>query len=193
MTTKVEQKERTHESILESAARLVREKGIGGASVADVMKGAGLTVGGFYAHFRSKEALVDAVLRTTAERLRESLFFEVDDKPEEARIELVLKRYLSAKHRDEYEKGCPFPSVMSEVGTTAECYRGVVAEEISNMAAGLEEHLPTGGALPRKQAALALVALMVGGLGMARALRGTRLSDDVLAACRVVGARAFRG
>jgi TetR/AcrR family transcriptional repressor of nem operon len=55
--TKTEQKERTHETILASAARLIREHGISGARVADVMKGAGLTVGGFYAHFASKEAL----------------------------------------------------------------------------------------------------------------------------------------
>ena len=66
MTAKEEQKERSHATILESAARLLRERGISGARVADVMKGAGLTVGGFYAHFGSKEALVDEVLRRAA-------------------------------------------------------------------------------------------------------------------------------
>src|SRR2546427_9542592 len=101
MNAKVEQKERSHETILESAARLVREKGIIGARVADVMKGAGLTVGGFYAHFSSKEELVDEALRRTGAHLRGQLFARLDQKPEEDRAVVVLKRYLSAAHRDE--------------------------------------------------------------------------------------------
>ena len=63
MSAKIEQKELSHETILQSAARLLREKGIAGARVADVMKGAGLTVGGFYAHFTSKTELIDEALR----------------------------------------------------------------------------------------------------------------------------------
>src|SRR2546429_343541 len=69
MTSKDERKELSHETILSSAARLVRERGIGGARVADVMEGAGLTVGGFYAHFASKAELVDETLRRTAAEL----------------------------------------------------------------------------------------------------------------------------
>src|ERR1700687_2368722 len=103
MTAKSDQKERTHETILESAARLVRAKGISGARVAEVMKGAGLTVGGFYAHFASKEALVDDALRLTAERMRERLFVKLDDKDAADRAEVVLKRYLSVAHRDDVE------------------------------------------------------------------------------------------
>ena len=78
MNAKVEQKERSHESILQSAARLVRKKGISGAGVAEVMKGAALTVGGFYAHFSSKDELVDETLRRTGARLRDGLFAGVD-------------------------------------------------------------------------------------------------------------------
>src|SRR5271170_4068750 len=81
MTTKDQQKERSHATILESAARLLRERGISGARVADVMKGAGLTVGGFYAHFGSKEELIDEVLRRAATGMRERLFARLDEKP----------------------------------------------------------------------------------------------------------------
>src|SRR3954469_23784041 len=111
MTSKADQKERTHGTILESAARLLRAKGISGARVADVMKGAGLTVGGFYAHFSSKEALVDDALRLTAGRMRARLFARLEEKDEADRAEVVLKRYLSAAHRDEIARGCPFPAV----------------------------------------------------------------------------------
>src|ERR1700722_228420 len=100
MNAKTEQKERTHEAILTSADRLLREKGISGASVSDVMKGAGLTVGGFYAHFGSKDDLIDEALRRTGARIREILFARLEEKPENDRAEVVLKRYLSAAHRD---------------------------------------------------------------------------------------------
>ena len=192
MNAKVERKQRSHETILESAARLVRERGISGARVADVMKGAGLTVGGFYAHFPTKEALVDEALRKTSAALRAGLFARLDEKPEEARAEIVLKRYLSAAHRDETAMGCPLPAVAGEVGTTAGEHVGVVGEQIDAMVSELSARLPASGILPKRQLAIGLVALMVGGLTLARATRGTPLSDDILRACRALGAHASR-
>src|SRR5579863_2858250 len=171
MNAKLEQKERSHETILESAARLVRERGIAGARVADVMKGAGLTVGGFYAHFGSKEELIDEAMRRTGSLLRERLFARLDEKPAEARAEVILKRYLSAAHRDEQTLGCPLPAVVGEIGTTAAEHREVLAEQIEALSSGLGEHLPKGGS--RRALALGLVALMVGGLSLARALGDT--------------------
>src|SRR6185295_15874713 len=88
MTTKALQKQQTNQTILQSAARLLREKGISGARVADVMKGAGLTVGGFYAHFTSKEALIDTTIRRTAREMRARLFARLDTKPEPDRAEV---------------------------------------------------------------------------------------------------------
>ena len=187
MNAKTEQKERSHEGILASAARLIREKGISGARVADVMKGAGLTVGGFYAHFDSKEALIDATLRDTSLALRESLFANLDQKPEADRAIVILKRYLSPMHRDETARGCSLPAVIGEVGTTAPEHGEVLAEQIEKMASRLEEHLPPNPAIPKRHLALGLVALMVGGLSLSRALRGTPYSDDVLKACRALG------
>lgn len=193
MNAKVEQKEKSHETILESAARLVRERGIAGARVADVMKGAGLTVGGFYAHFGSKEELVDAALRRDGDELRGRLFARLDEKPEADRAEVVLKRYLSADHRDAQTMGCPLPAVVGEIGTTASEHREVLGEQVEALCAGLEEHLPKGRGTSRRVLALGLVALMYGGLSLARALRGTELSDDVIRACRALGIAAARG
>jgi TetR/AcrR family transcriptional repressor of nem operon len=192
MNAKTEQKEKSHETILESAARLLRERGIGGARVADVMKGAGLTVGGFYAHFASKESLVDEVLRRTATEMRERLFARIEDKPPQDRAEVVLKRYLSAAHRDEATLGCPLPAVVGEVGTIAPEHGPVLAEQVDALAAALEAHLPAARSLSRRYVALGLVALMYGGLSLARALRGTPLSDEMLKACRALGASAAR-
>jgi TetR/AcrR family transcriptional repressor of nem operon len=192
MNAKEEQREKSHSSILESAARLVRERGISGARVAEVMKGAGLTVGGFYAHFGSKEELVDETLRRAGASSRDRLFAGLDDQPEKDRVEVVLKRYLSAAHRDTQTLGCPLPAVVGEVGTTA-CEHGrVLGGEVDALATRLEEFLPAPGA-SRRVLALGLVALMYGGLSLARALRGSGLSDEVMRACRLIGVAAARG
>jgi TetR/AcrR family transcriptional repressor of nem operon len=195
MNAKTEQKEKSHESIVESASRLLREKGISGARVADVMKGAGLTVGGFYAHFDSKESLIDDALRRTAGGLRARLFGRLDEKPADARAEVILKRYLSASHRDETVRGCPLPAVVGEIGTTAPEHSAVLAEQIGLFAKELETHLPRGAAedaVSPRHMALGLIALMYGGLSMSRALRGTPLTLDVLTACRALGRLVLR-
>ncbi|MDB4969767.1 MAG: tetR [Myxococcales bacterium] len=193
MTSKREQKELTHQTILESAARLVRERGIAGARVADVMGRARLTVGGFYAHFGSKAELIDEALRRTGAKLRDTLFARLDEKPAADRALVILKRYLSPAHRDLQTEGCPLPAVVGEIATTAPEHGAVLRGEVEALAAGIGTHLPAGTPLQRRQLALALVALMYGGLGLARALRGTQLSDEVLKACRALGALAARG
>jgi TetR/AcrR family transcriptional repressor of nem operon len=192
MSSKAEQKEKSHARILESASRLLRARGIAGAGVAEVMKGASLTVGGFYAHFASKEALIDAALARTAAAMRERLFARIEEKPEAARAEIILKRYLSAAHRDDIESGCALPAVVGEVGTTASAHCETLGEQVEALASGIEALLPASGAIPRRHVALGLVALMVGGLSLSRALRGTPLSDEVLKASRALGALAAR-
>lgn len=190
---KLEQKERTRASIIESACKLVRERGIGGARVADVMSGVGLTVGGFYAHFSSKEALVDEALRRTAAAMRARLFDRIDEKPAAARAEVVLKRYLSAAHRDDPANGCPLPAVVGEVSTSTPEHREVLAEQLVALADQLSSTIPKReggrsekGTSPR-HVALGMIALMYGGISLARALKGTELSDEVLRACRAFG------
>jgi TetR/AcrR family transcriptional regulator, transcriptional repressor for nem operon len=192
MTTKVEQKQQTNQTILQSAARLLREKGISGARVADVMKGAGLTVGGFYAHFTSKEALIDTTIRRTAREMRARLFARLDTKPEPDRAEVVLKRYLSAAHRDDLVGGCPFPAVVGEVATRANEHAEVLGEQIEAFATELEAYLPATNTLSRRHLALATLALMYGGLSLARAVRGSELSDEIIRACRAFGRLATR-
>jgi TetR/AcrR family transcriptional repressor of nem operon len=188
MNAKTEQKAESHETILESAARLVREKGIAGAKVADVMKGAGLTVGGFYAHFASKEALIDEALRRTGTTMRGRLFDKIEDKPQADRAEVLLKRYLSQANRDETTLGCPLPAVVGEVGATAMEHSAALSEQVALLAKEMEAHLPENGSeLSPKHLALGLVALMYGGLSLARAVRGTPLSDEILKACRALG------
>src|SRR2546426_4283912 len=193
MNAKVERKERSHESILQSAARLVREKGISGAAVADVMKGAALTVGGFYAHFSSKDELVDETIRRTGATLRERLFERLDAKAEADRAEAILKRYLSPDHRDGGAPDCPFPVVIGEVGTTAPQHRAVIGHQVTALVDGLAQRLPATAIVPRRTLAIGLVALMYGGPRPSRALKGSELSAEAPRASRALGGAADPG
>jgi len=133
------------------------------------------------------------VLRLTASRLRERLLAGLESKDESDRAEIVLKRYLSAAHRDDIENGCPFPAVLGEVATSAPEHREVLVEQVEAFANDLQRLLPRGDRLAPRHLAIGLLALMVGGLGLARALRGTALSDEVIKACRAFGRLALRG
>lgn len=182
-------KSRTHERILDSAAKLFRTKGVAQTSVADVMEGAGLTVGGFYAHFESKDALVEATLRRAMEELRPVLLRELDRASEWRRLEVVLQRYLSRDHRDNPPGGCPLPAMVAELSATGDAGRDVLAEEFEQ-----NVRLIAGSDAPEARARmLGLLALMVGGVALSRALKGTPLSDELLKACRDTGRAAMRG
>jgi TetR/AcrR family transcriptional repressor of nem operon len=191
MNAKVEQKEHSHATILESAARLLREKGIAGARVADVMRGAGLTVGGFYAHFATKEALIDEVVRRAAREMRERLFAGLEAKEADVRAEVVLKRYLSARHRDDVTNGCAMPAVVGEVATTAGEHRAAIEDQLLRFAEELEPHIVARESVSARHIALGMIALMYGGLTLSRAIAGSALSDEMLRACRSFGRLAI--
>jgi TetR/AcrR family transcriptional repressor of nem operon len=193
MNAKQERKERSRSTILDSAGRLLRARGIVGARVADVMQGAGLTVGGFYAHFASKDELVSAALHRLGAEYRDRLFNRIEEKPEGDRVAEILKRYLSAAHRDAADQGCPFPSIVGEIGTTAPEQRDALAKELAALIERLESLIPQAQGHKTRTVAIGLLALMIGGLSVSRALRGTALSDEVIRACRLFGVAATRG
>ncbi len=189
MIGRSEQKQRTHEEILSSSVKLLRERGISGASVAEVMKSAGLTVGGFYAHFESKESLVATALRRAFRETWEGLLRADDSDPDIVRR--VLKRYLSRGHRDHPELGCALPAVVGDATHAGEPVRDAVVDVIETWSDELGAHLRSDKG-SRRQRALALIALMYGGLSLARAVRGTKLSDEILEACRQFGQASLK-
>lgn len=181
---KTERKGRTHEAILESAAQLLRARGVTGASVAEVMKGAGLTVGGFYAHFASKEALVAASLGRSMRELWTAMLTEVRTLPAEERFGAIVRRYLSRSHRDQSLDGCPLPAVVGDIARDGGELGDALAQELEVYAADVANEVPGATPEERRSKALATLATMYGGLSLARAVRGTPLSDEILKACR---------
>jgi TetR/AcrR family transcriptional repressor of nem operon len=190
MSQKAEKKLKSHEAILSSAAALLRERGIRASSVLDVMKGAGLTVGGFYGHFGSKEQLFAETIRTAASTLWLQLLKSArGDSPRE-RVLSVVGRYLSRAHRDHPEAGCLLPSVAPEAAREGEPYRGALAKELSGFVSSLAEVLGPGSG--RREEALGLIALMYGALSLSRAVAGTPLSDEFLRAAKELAARTLK-
>jgi TetR/AcrR family transcriptional repressor of nem operon len=182
--TKRDKKDRSRERILSSAGSLMRKKGISGASVADVMGGAGMTVGGFYAHFPSKQALMAEALRNTLRKSRALLASAAGDLRGADRLRAMARAYLSRSHRDRPESGCPLPANLGEIARGNPAMRKVLAGEIGDMVDELASHLEEEGLTDPKGEALAITATMVGGLTLSRALRGSDLSDEFLQSCR---------
>ena len=173
-----DKKTQTRERILDAARSALIQHGPADPSVQQVMGAAGLTVGGFYAHFQSKESLMlEAFCQLLGER--RALLEQVDSSLDgEARRALVAAFYLSRKHRDATESGCPLPTSLSEIAHLPEAFRQVLAEHVELMMANLADTPEDADKV------LADLALMVGGLALARALGRDELSDRVLRAAK---------
>ncbi|WNG21189.1 TetR/AcrR family transcriptional regulator [Cystobacter fuscus] len=189
MNQKTEQKQKSREAILASAAALLRERGIKASSVMDVMKGAGLTVGGFYGHFESKEHLFTETIQSAASTMWNRLLGSAKGDSPRERVLSVVERYLSRQHRDHPDMGCVMPSVAPEVAREGEPYRGALEKELSHYVRSLADLMGSEG--EHRQQALGLIALMYGALSLSRAVSGTPLSDELLRAARKFSERAL--
>jgi TetR/AcrR family transcriptional repressor of nem operon len=174
VNARAEQKERT---------RSLRRGGIAASTVADVMKAAGLTVGGFYAHFQSKQDLLAQAMRATSRQMwsRELAVAEAEHAPGD-RARAMVDAYLSEQHRDDLEEGCLLPATVAEVAREGRPYRAVLSATINGLATELGQLM--GGGPKARRRALGLIALMYGGLSIARALGKGALSTEMLEAAR---------
>ncbi len=175
------------EIIVEAATRLFRERGLHGISVVDVMGAAGLTHGGFYGHFESKEALAreagGRAFEQSAERWK-SRIAEHDD-PDAARHSLI-EPYLSAASRDNPGDSCPVVAFAGDMCHEAadSGLRQTFMDGLNKLLKSYGSLVSTGDAERDRRQALVEYSLMVGALTLARATRGDALSDEILDAAR---------
>jgi TetR/AcrR family transcriptional repressor of nem operon len=173
-------KTETHEQIVETAAAQFRQHGVNGVGVAQLMKNAGLTHGGFYAHFPSKEALVAEALESAFRQTAAGLRKVADEAPPEQRRKAVVDAYLSTRHRDEMGGGCALPALGADVARSSPETRQVFEARVLSMLKLLEP----GDDDTARQEAIAVLAAMVGGMILARGVLSPTLSDEILEAVR---------
>ena len=171
------QKEVTHERIVEAAARAIRRSGYSGTGVADIMKDAGLTHGGFYAHFPSREAmLAEAADRAGADSVAASQRIAASAPPQQA-LQALLQAYLSKGHVAAIETGCPIAALGSEMPRQAPEVRRAATRRIKEMIDLVARQSPDWGQPDAHERALVIVATAVGTLLLARAVDDPSLCD----------------
>jgi TetR/AcrR family transcriptional repressor of nem operon len=170
-------KELTHERIVDAAARAIRRSGYDGTGVANIMKDAGLTHGGFYAHFSSREAmLAEAADRAGKESVAAMERIAATMPPEQA-LGAMMQAYLSKVHVEAVENGCATAALCSEMPRQAPEVRRAATRRIKEMIDLVARQLPDWGQPGAHEHALVTVATMVGALTLARAVDDSRLSD----------------
>lgn len=183
MTTVPSKKELTHERIVRTASQAIRRCGYDGVSVADIMKEAGLTHGGFYAHFASRDALLaEAAMQAGVESVA-NLQIVADTARARGQDPLaaVIDAYLSRPHVAALELGCPIAALGSEMHRQAPEVRAAATAHIKQMGALLQDLLPAGAP---KGEGLALAGALIGNLLLARAVDEPKAASQVLGAAR---------
>jgi TetR/AcrR family transcriptional repressor of nem operon len=175
------QEAENHERILDVATRLFRERGIDGIGVSDLMKAAGLTHGGFYGHFASKEDLVAQACRRAVARMRQNWINVVDQATGDP-LEALAATYLTPKHRDGAGRGCAMAALGPEVARQGPAARHAMTEELRPFIDYLSSLVKSGSRSLRRQKALATYASLVGALVVSRVVDDPDLSNEVLAA-----------
>ncbi|TCL67217.1 TetR/AcrR family transcriptional regulator [Rhizobium sp. BK251] len=177
------EKKKTHDRIVEIAAKRLRERGLEGVGVADLMKEAGLTVGGFYKHFASRDDLVAEAMQSAfgswAEKLEASGL-----KPSELTPEEVVSRYMGTYHRDHPGEGCPFPALTADFARSGAKPREVATRQLLENFSFLEQVFPGRDEKDIRRKSVAAFCLMTGAVGLARVADDEALSDEILQTAR---------
>lgn len=190
MAPRAEQKRQTHDRIVRAAARRLALNGLNGASVDAVMADAGLTHGGFYAHFRNKGQMIGEALAANQDTLIEQIGRGLETGGGREALNQMLARYLGKPHRDRPAEGCLLPVLVGEAPHQGADFRAALQHEVDRLAKAF------AGRLDREDAedvALGLVVLAVGGIALSRAVGEEGYSDRILRAARLVAHAAQRG
>ncbi len=168
-------KEKTRSLIVAKTAVRIRTSGLEGVGVASIMAEAGLTHGGFYAHFKSRDALLAAAIAHLFDA-GVTLIDRFEDKHGAGALDRYLDFYLSPRHRDDMTGGCPVPVLSAEVQRAAPEVKAAFDAGLNRLAERLGKLMPGG-----RKAALALFGEMAGVLNLARAVGDAKASSELLA------------
>lgn len=177
-------KAETHARLLKLAGRTLREKGPDGLAVTDLMATAGLTHGGFYAHFKSKDALLTEALACIFEESRQRVRKTMQGMSPRDALRHYIDSYVSPAHRDRAAGGCPLVALNSHLPRQSRKFRMEFDAGVQAMVADLAGRLDAAGISDAESRAPEMVAAMAGAVAVSRAVSDKRLSDEFLAATR---------
>ena len=181
-----EHKGETRRKILAASDALMKEQGIGAASVEEVMRGAGLTVGGFYAHFASKEELAAETLLYGLEQSFERTIRALDGLEGKAWVRAMIHQYLAQADDAELERACPMTLLLGDVARADDGRKQRFAELTRTMLDRVAHHFPGRDGLAPRHVALATYAALVGAVGFARTAPSTTARQGIMRACETM-------
>jgi len=177
-------KEDTHKALLKAAAIQLRENGPDRLSVAGVMKAAGLTHGGFYAHFKSKDALLNETLAEIFARSKRRVEHLLEGLPPKHALATYIDFYAGEKHRDDPANGCPVTALNSDMPRQSKRIRAAFEAGVKALVDMLAKRMEAAGIPDAEKLAPSILSAMAGAVALSRTISDRALSDEMLASTR---------
>lgn len=184
MRYRPEHKAEIHQKIVKDASRRVRAEGLGGAAVAAVMRDTGLTHGGFYKHFGSKDELLMESLREAFREIGDTLVAAAEQSHSEGAWKGIVKTYLSPEYCEHVERGCPLPALASDLARAGKRMRNQIRAELVKYKDRMLSFMPGQQTGDKERAFFVIFSTMVGAVEIARMLPDRAAQEKVLASAR---------
>ena len=184
MRYRPEHKAEIHQKIVKDASRRIRNEGITGAAVSAVMQDAGLTHGGFYKHFGSKDQLLLESLSEAFKEIADRLAHAGEQSPPETAWKAIVKTYLSPEYCNHVESGCPLAALGPELARADEAMKPQIFEELKKYKSRMLPFMPGQRPADKERAFFSIFSTMVGAVEIARMLPEPRMREKVLASVR---------
>jgi TetR/AcrR family transcriptional regulator, transcriptional repressor for nem operon len=184
-------KAEVHRRIVKDASRQVRARGLNGAAVATVMRDTGLTHGGFYKHFESKDELLLESLRVAFREIGDKLVAAAERSQARAKWKAIVGTYLRMEFCDHTERGCPLPALAPELARVDKRMKGLVLAELIAYKARMLPFMPGRRIAEKERAFFAIFSTMAGAIEIARLLPRPAMRKKVLAAAQKFLLRSF--
>jgi|ERR1700677_4191635 TetR/AcrR family transcriptional regulator, transcriptional repressor for nem operon len=184
MRYRPEHKAEVHQKIVRDASRRVRTEGLNGAAVTAVMRDTGLTHGGFYKHFESKDELLLESLREAFREISDTLAHAAQQPHPEAPWKAIVKAYLSLEYCDHAERGCPLTALAPELARVDKRMRGQIFTELVKYKDRMLPFMPGRRTADKERAFFSIFSTMIGAIEIARMLPEPTMREKVLATAK---------
>src|SRR5215467_4680597 len=181
----------THQRIVKDASRRIRAEGLNGAAVSAVMKDAGLTHGGFYKHFSSKDDLLLESLREGFREIEDTLVHAAEQSQSGEAWKAIVKTYLSLDLCEHPDRGCPLAALAPELARAGKSMKPQIAAELVNYKGRMLPFMPGQRTTDKERAFFAIFSTMIGAIEIARMLPDRAMREKVLSSARDFLLRSF--